>query len=91
VTTHHVAGGDQSFFAEVQDCYVRWDPETPTDGATAGGAVADVPSSGEEPDVWNGRQPVRYSPCSTSAIDGAERWSLAVAESHSLVLPSAGR
>jgi SAM-dependent methyltransferase len=30
VTTHHVAGGDESFFAEVQDCYVRWDPDTPT-------------------------------------------------------------
>jgi hypothetical protein len=61
VTTHHVAGGDQSFFAEVQDCYVRWDPETPTAGGPPG-AAADVPSSGEELDVWNGRQPVRYSP-----------------------------
>ena len=30
VTTHHVAGGDETFFAEVQDCYVRWDPDTPT-------------------------------------------------------------
>jgi hypothetical protein len=61
VTTHHVAGGDQSFFAEVQDCYVRWAPETPTDGAPPG-AAADLPSSSEELDVWNGRQPVRYSP-----------------------------
>jgi SAM-dependent methyltransferase len=29
VTTHHVAGGDESFFADVQDCYVRFDPDTP--------------------------------------------------------------
>ena len=29
IATHHVAGGDESFFAEAQDCYVRWDPDTP--------------------------------------------------------------
>lgn len=29
VTTHHVAGGSREFFAEVQECYERWDPATP--------------------------------------------------------------
>ncbi len=29
VTTHHVAGGTEDFFAEVQECYERWDPATP--------------------------------------------------------------
>jgi SAM-dependent methyltransferase len=29
VTTMHVLGGTERFFAEVQDCYVRWDPDTP--------------------------------------------------------------
>jgi hypothetical protein len=29
ISTHHVAGGDQAFFAEVQACYERWDPATP--------------------------------------------------------------
>jgi SAM-dependent methyltransferase len=29
VATHHVAGGTQPFFAEVQGCYERWDPSTP--------------------------------------------------------------
>jgi SAM-dependent methyltransferase len=29
ITTHHVAGGDESFFAETQACYERWDPDTP--------------------------------------------------------------
>ncbi|MFF0345345.1 class I SAM-dependent methyltransferase [Kribbella sp. NPDC004875] len=40
VSTHHVAGGSDQFFAEVQDCYDRF-----TDDATAGGlpAVDDVP------------------------------------------------
>jgi len=30
VATHHVAGGTDEFFAEVQDCYLRFDPATPT-------------------------------------------------------------
>jgi len=29
ISTHHVAGGDQGFFADVQACYERWDPATP--------------------------------------------------------------
>ena len=43
VTTHHVAGGDEPFFAEVQDCYVRWDPDTPT--ALTLQPAADIPSA----------------------------------------------
>jgi SAM-dependent methyltransferase len=29
VATHHVAGGSEEFFAEVQSCYERFDPSTP--------------------------------------------------------------
>jgi SAM-dependent methyltransferase len=29
ISTHHIAGGDVAFFAEVQACYERWDPATP--------------------------------------------------------------
>lgn len=29
VATHHIAGGSAAFFAEVQDCYERFDPATP--------------------------------------------------------------
>ncbi|MFF3306475.1 class I SAM-dependent methyltransferase [Streptomyces sp. NPDC002952] len=29
VTTHHVAGGSDAFFARAQGCYERWDPATP--------------------------------------------------------------
>jgi SAM-dependent methyltransferase len=29
VGTHHVAGGTEAFFEEVQACYERWDPATP--------------------------------------------------------------
>jgi SAM-dependent methyltransferase len=43
ITTNHVAGGDEPFFAEVQDCYVRWDPDTPT--ALTLKPAADVPSA----------------------------------------------
>jgi SAM-dependent methyltransferase len=47
VTTHHVAGGDEAFFAETQRCYVRWDPDTPPDG-TPLRAAADIPTSSDE-------------------------------------------
>lgn len=43
VTTHHVAGGDESFFADVQTCYVRWDPDTPTTLTLR--SATDIPSS----------------------------------------------
>ena len=29
ISTHHVAGGTEPFFADVQACYERWDPATP--------------------------------------------------------------
>ncbi len=29
IATHHIAGGTQAFFAQVQGCYERWDPDTP--------------------------------------------------------------
>jgi SAM-dependent methyltransferase len=29
VATHHIAGGTEAFFVEVQDCYERFDPATP--------------------------------------------------------------
>lgn len=49
VTTHHVAGGDESFFAAAQACYERWDPETPPGGDPLK-AAADIPTSSEELD-----------------------------------------
>jgi hypothetical protein len=29
IATHHIAGGNAAFFAEVQDCYEQWNPATP--------------------------------------------------------------
>lgn len=29
IATHHIAGGDEDFFVQAQDCYERWDPATP--------------------------------------------------------------
>jgi SAM-dependent methyltransferase len=46
VSTHHVAGGDERFFADAQRCYERWDPETP--GGVRLPAAADVPEDREE-------------------------------------------
>lgn len=48
IGTHHVAGGDAEFFAEVQSCYERWDPTTPA--GLRLGSVADIPRDSEELD-----------------------------------------
>jgi SAM-dependent methyltransferase len=45
VSTHHVAGGDEAFFVDVQRCYERWDPKTPP-GLRAP-LAADVPEDRE--------------------------------------------
>jgi trans-aconitate methyltransferase len=44
VSTHHVAGGSQSFFENVQDCYPRFMPGTPKglQLEPAGGRVPEV-------------------------------------------------
>jgi SAM-dependent methyltransferase len=49
ITTHHIAGGDESFFAEAQTCYDRWDPETPP-GGVALKPAADIPHASDELD-----------------------------------------
>jgi SAM-dependent methyltransferase len=49
VATHHVADGDESFFAEAQDCYIRWDPATPPEGVALP-AAASIPRTSDELD-----------------------------------------
>ena len=49
IATHHVAGGDEAFFAEAQECYIRWDPATPAQGVTLP-AASRIPSSSDELD-----------------------------------------
>jgi SAM-dependent methyltransferase len=46
IATHHVAGGTDQFFVDVQDCYERWDPATPP-GLRLSPAEA-IPMEGEE-------------------------------------------
>lgn len=46
VSTTHVAGGDEQFFADVQRCYERWDPATPSGLRLR--AATDVPHGCEE-------------------------------------------
>ena len=50
--THHVQGGTEQFFVDVQECYERWDPTT-TPGLRLPRS-ADVPVETEELD-WSGR------------------------------------
>jgi SAM-dependent methyltransferase len=49
VSTHHVAGGDERFFVDVQRCYERWDPDTPPGLRLP--EAAEVPSDREEFDA----------------------------------------
>lgn len=48
IATHHLAGGTEAFFAEVQACYERWDPATPLGLRLP--TAADIPPNGEELD-----------------------------------------
>jgi len=46
IATHHIADGDEGFFAEVQACYWRWDPDTPPGFHLP--TVEEIPSDSEE-------------------------------------------
>jgi SAM-dependent methyltransferase len=47
VETHHVAGGTEAFFAEVQDCYLRFDPATTSPGFTCPRSAEIIGDDGE--------------------------------------------
>ncbi len=49
VGARHVAGGTAAFFADVQACYERWDPDTPA-GGTRLPAAADIQQDSAEID-----------------------------------------
>jgi SAM-dependent methyltransferase len=59
ITTHHIAGGDASFFAQAQTCYERWDPETPP-GGVALQPAADIPQASDELDRSRRFGPARF-------------------------------
>jgi ubiquinone/menaquinone biosynthesis C-methylase UbiE len=48
IATHHIAGGDERFFLEVQKCYVKWNPATPARPRLP--SADDVPLDSEELD-----------------------------------------
>jgi SAM-dependent methyltransferase len=48
IASEHVAGGDDSFFADAQECYLRWDPSTQPGHRLP--AAADIPLNSEELD-----------------------------------------
>jgi SAM-dependent methyltransferase len=49
VSTHHVAGGDEQFFVDVQRCYERWDLDTAPGSRLP--AATDIPHEREELDA----------------------------------------
>jgi hypothetical protein len=58
IATHHVAGGDEGFFVEVQACYERWDPDTPPGLRLP--AAAEVPAVRDELDRSGRFGPVEF-------------------------------
>ena len=46
IATHHIAGGTEAFFVEVQACYERWDPATPPGLRLS--TAAEIPLRAEE-------------------------------------------
>ena len=55
VTTEHVLGGTAPFFADAQECYVRWDPDTPS--AVRLLPAEEVPPARDEIDDSEGFEP----------------------------------
>ncbi|MEU4092229.1 class I SAM-dependent methyltransferase [Streptomyces sp. NPDC026673] len=58
VSTHHVYGGSRAFFADVQECYERFDPATPP-GLRLRPAAA-IPTGSEETDRSGRFGPARF-------------------------------
>ncbi|MFD5829320.1 class I SAM-dependent methyltransferase [Lentzea sp. NPDC060358] len=58
ISTHHVAGGTEPFFAAVQELYERWDPSTPP-GWRQSPAVA-IPCEFDESDLFGEPEFHRY-------------------------------
>ncbi|WP_342768622.1 class I SAM-dependent methyltransferase [Amycolatopsis palatopharyngis] len=58
ISTHHIAGGTESFFAEVQECYERFDPTTPPGLRLS--ASGDVPTDSTEIDESRRFGPVQF-------------------------------
>jgi hypothetical protein len=71
IATHHVAGGDEAFFVEVQASYERWDPDTPPGGLRLPAAAA-VPTSSEELDRSGRFGPVTSAATSESLSTPAQ-------------------
>ncbi|MFZ3571932.1 class I SAM-dependent methyltransferase [Streptomyces sp. BH097] len=65
VSTHHVAGGTEDFFAEAQDCYERFDPTTPPGLRLT--PAADIPYDSQEAPNRNVEQ-------GNAVLPGADRF-----------------
>jgi SAM-dependent methyltransferase len=61
VTTEHVLGGTADFFADVQECYERWDPATPPGlRLTSAGEIAPVTDEIDESPLFEPAVRRRY-------------------------------
>jgi SAM-dependent methyltransferase len=70
IATHHIAGGDDAFFAEVQGCYERWDPDTPPGLRLP--IAAEIPTASDELDHSG-----RFGPASFRRYEWEQSYSTA--------------
>jgi SAM-dependent methyltransferase len=58
ISTHHVAGGTEQFFVDVQECYERWDPSTPPNLRLS--KADDIPRESDASDLFGEPEFFRY-------------------------------
>ncbi|HEX8870258.1 MAG TPA: class I SAM-dependent methyltransferase [Lentzea sp.] len=58
ISTHHIAGGTEQFFVDVQECYERWDPSTPPNLRLS--PADDIPFEFDESDLFGAPEFFRY-------------------------------
>ncbi|GAB2858872.1 class I SAM-dependent methyltransferase [Lentzea nigeriaca] len=58
ISTHHIAGGTEQFFVDVQECYERWDPATPPNLRQS--PADDIPREFDASDLFDEPEFFRY-------------------------------
>ena len=90
ITTHHIAGGTQAFFDDVQTCYERWDPATPPGLRLT--PAADIPHDAAELEQSGRFGPARFGRYEWEVTYAAARYlDLLRTYSNHRALPSTAR
>jgi SAM-dependent methyltransferase len=84
ISTHHIAGGTEQFFVDVQECYERWDPSTPPNLRLH--PASDIPCEFDDSDLFDEPEFHRYE--WEQAYDTEAYVDLLLTYSNHIALPS---